>query len=63
MYTKVNQHALNHFNSILTKEQVLVAEEDKLDYSHDETEDYIFIPDLVLIPNNTAEVSTILKYY
>jgi glycolate oxidase len=62
MFTKINQHHLNHFNSILTKEQVLVAEEDKLDYSHDETEDYIFIPDLVLIPNDVQEVSAILKY-
>jgi glycolate oxidase len=62
MFTKINQHHLNHFNSILTKEQVLVAEEDKLDYSHDETEDYIFIPDVVLIPNNTEEVSSILTY-
>ncbi len=55
------QH-LNHFTSILTKEQILFAEEDKLDYSHDETEDYIFIPDVVLIPNNTEEVSSILTY-
>jgi glycolate oxidase len=62
MFTKINQHHLNHFNSILTKEQVLVAEEDKLEYSHDETEDYIFIPDVVLIPNNTEEVSSILTY-
>lgn len=62
MFIKINQHHLSHFNSILTKEQVLFAEEDKLDYSHDETEDYIFIPEVVLIPNNTAEVSSILKY-
>lgn len=55
------QH-LNFFNTILTKEQILFAEEDKLDYSHDETEDYIFIPDVVLIPNNTEEVSSILTY-
>ncbi len=53
---------LQFFKSILTPEQVLFAEEDKLDYSHDETEDYIFIPDVVLIPNNTEEVSSILTY-
>jgi glycolate oxidase len=62
MYRKVNQEHINYFNSILTKQQVLVAEEDKLDYSHDETEDYIFIPDVVLIPNDVQEVAAIMKY-
>lgn len=62
MFNKVSQEDIQYFNSILTKPQVLFAEEDKLDFSHDETEDYIFIPELVLVPYNTNEVSLILKY-
>jgi len=61
-FQKVNNTHLSFFQSIFNKEQVLFAEEDMLEYSHDETEDYIFIPELVLIPANTNEVSTILKY-
>lgn len=61
-FTKVTQQHLNYFKSLLTKEQVLFAEEDMLDYSHDETEDFIFIPELVLIPSTTKEVSMIMKY-
>ena len=61
-YQKITQSDLTHFQSILSKSQVLFAEEDMLDYSHDETEDYIFIPEVVLIPANSAEVSEIMKY-
>lgn len=62
MFAKITPPHIVHFQSILKKEQILIAEEDKLDYAHDETEDYIFIPELVLIPENTIDVSNILKY-
>lgn len=62
MYTKINQQHIDYFNSILNKEQLILSEEDKLNYAHDETEDYVFIPELVLIPYNTVEVSKILTY-
>lgn len=61
-FQKITQTHLSYFKSILSKNQVLFAEEDMLDYSHDETEDYIFIPEVVLIPANTNEVSLIMKY-
>ena len=31
-------------------------------YGHDETEDFVFPPELVLIPETTAQVSTIMRY-
>lgn len=61
-FQKITQTHLSYFKSILLPGQVLFAEEDMLDYSHDETEDYIFIPEVVLIPANTNEVSLIMKY-
>ena len=31
-------------------------------YSHDETEDLVYMPSIVLIPENTGEISKILKW-
>lgn len=32
------------------------------EYGHDETEDYVFPPELVLLPTTVEEVSAIVKY-
>ncbi len=36
--------------------------ENKRKYGHDETEDLVFEPNIVLIPENTAQVSAIMQY-
>lgn len=37
-------------------------QEQLLDYGHDETEDFVFPPEIVLIPGSTDEISQILRY-
>ena len=39
-----------------------VDHDNRLKYSHDETEDISILPSIVLKPNNTIQVSSILKY-
>jgi glycolate oxidase len=49
------------FEKIVGSENILLAEEKRHDYSHDETEDYSFLPDVVLKPRSPEEISAILK--
>ncbi len=51
------------FVQMLGEEQVLMSGQEKFEqYTHDETEDLHFIPDVVLIPENNKQISQILKY-
>ncbi|MCC5919793.1 MAG: FAD-binding protein [Cyclobacteriaceae bacterium] len=53
---------IEQFESIVGAEYMLTHDEEaKHKYAHDETEDYVFMPDVVLKPANTEEVSQILK--
>src|SRR5438309_1626865 len=52
---------LETFHKIVGSEFVLVDEEDRSDYAHDETEDLHFLPDLVIRPGSAEEISAILK--
>ena len=50
------------FKSIVGVEYVITAEDSRIhNYSHDQTEDLIFIPDVVLKPKTADEISSILK--
>jgi glycolate oxidase len=61
-YTKINQHDLDLFIQILGADSVLVDSESLLKYASDETEDFVFSPDVVLKPSTTDQVSRILQY-
>jgi glycolate oxidase len=52
---------VDEFRKILGKEYVLVDEESLDHYSHDETEDLHYLPDVVLKPRTAEEISAILK--
>ena len=52
---------LDTFRSISGEKNVLVDEETLHNYSHDETEDLHFLPDVVIKPGTAEEVSAILK--
>lgn len=60
-FAEVTPSILSEFEAIVGKENVLVDPEKRLAYSHDETEDYSFLPDVVLKPGTAEEISSILK--
>ena len=61
-YKKIDIDDLEVFKKIVD-EKFVFTDEDKLqEYSHDETEDLSYSPEVVITPNTTAEVSKILNY-
>ena len=61
-YKKINFDDISFFNNLLGNEFVYSDDSSRAKYSHDETEDLKYFPELVLTPNNTNEVSKILDY-
>ncbi|MES2728264.1 MAG: FAD-linked oxidase C-terminal domain-containing protein [Bacteroidota bacterium] len=61
-YKKINSDDIAFFESIVGAQYVLVQIADKENYTHDYTEDLVFIPDAVVKPANENEVAAILKY-
>ncbi len=57
----VTEELLVSFQKIVGKENVIVDEENRTEYGHDKTEDYQFMPDVVVKPGSTQEVSELLK--
>ena len=54
---------IHYFISLLGAANVLVADQDGIEnYASDQTEDLSYPPAMVLIPESTAEVSSILRY-
>lgn len=56
-----NQH-IEFFETILSKDRILIDEENLIRCASDHTEDFVFKPQLVLQPFSTEEVSNILRY-
>lgn len=61
-YHKISTDDLQIFANIVGKENVLIDKESLENYSHDETEDLSFLPEVVLKPASANEISSILKY-
>ena len=61
-YKKINFDDISFFNNLHGNEFVYSDDASRAKYSHDETEDLKYFPELVLTPNNTNEVSKILDY-
>ena len=55
------QRHLEYFQNILGNEYVITDIESLHNYAHDETLDLHFLPDMVLRPSTTEEVSLIMK--
>jgi glycolate oxidase len=58
---QLNPEILNKLTSIVGVSYIFTDIETRNHYGHDETEDYVFPPNVVLKPANTKEISEILK--
>ncbi len=56
----VNHRVIEQLRSIVGPERLLLPTDDIEPYTHDETEDYVFTPDVVVKPLSVGEVSRIL---
>ncbi|MDF2448741.1 MAG: FAD/FMN-dependent dehydrogenase [Bacteroidota bacterium] len=61
MYSKINQDHLNELRAFMDAEDILMDTDNLEKYGQDETEDFIFKPEVVLKPKNTLQISRILK--
>lgn len=62
MYQQINVSDISAFRAMLDDTRVFVDEETRRSYGHDETEDLVHPPEVVLKPQNTAEVSAIMRH-
>lgn len=61
-FSKITENDLKFFIEILGDNAVFADHDSLVKYSSDETEDFVFSPEVVLKPSITKEVSQILKY-
>jgi len=61
-YKQLNIDDISFFKEIIGAEYVFTDNLSILNYSHDETEDLSYLPELVLKPENNVEIAKILKY-
>ena len=61
-YKKINNEDRSYFQSVVGDSNIFYSEEVLKEYSHDETEDLSFLPEVVLKPQNTPQISKIMKY-
>src|SRR5687767_7843045 len=60
-FAEVSTDIISQFNTIVGDEHVIIDAEMRFAYSHDETEDYSFLPDVVLKPGTPEEISAIMR--
>lgn len=61
-YKRIDSKDQAIFIDILGEANVLIQEELRLNYAKDHTEDLFFLPEIVLKPSSTQEVSSIMTY-
>ena len=57
----MSEEIIKRFSAIVGEENLFMDEDRLAEYGHDKTEDLVFLPDIVLRPGTTSEVSDILK--
>jgi glycolate oxidase len=60
-FTEVTADMIDRFSSIIGEENVVIDAEKRYVYSHDETEDFSFLPDVVLRPGSPEDISQIMR--
>lgn len=61
-FKKITSEDISHFQAICGEGFVITDPESLTHYSHDETEDLKFIPEVVVKPESALEISAILSY-
>jgi glycolate oxidase len=61
-FTPITHKIIDQLTLIAGSDNVFTDQENVFKYSKDETEDLSYIPDIVIKPRNTAQISEILKY-
>jgi len=61
MFERVTPKILQELEKIVGEENVIPPGGDLSAYSHDETEDFVFSPEVVVKPQNAEEISAILR--
>jgi glycolate oxidase len=61
-YSDINNEDILYFKKILGEDFVFLDQQSISDYSHDETEDLKFPPNIVIKPSDVDQVSSILDY-
>lgn len=61
-FQRIESADLRAFEAMVGTEQVLIAAEAVEPYTHDYTEDLRYVPEVVLRPGKTAEVSAIMRH-
>ncbi len=61
-YTKITQQLIEDLTILLPNTFISKDQEVLINYSKDETENLQYLPELVIKPKTTAEISTILKF-
>ncbi len=61
-YNQVQAHDLNLFREYLGEGGIRVNHEEKLAYASDATEDFVFVPEVVLIPADESQIAVVLKH-
>ncbi len=60
-FTILTAQDIEYFIAVIGESGVIVDERKK-NFAHDETEDLVFIPEVVVVPENVKQISAILKY-
>lgn len=59
--TTISEALIAGLESAVGKANLLIADEEKTDYGSDETEDYHFMPGLVVKPGSASEISAVMQ--
>lgn len=62
MYKRLTSDLIQQLRSIVGEDGILLDHSDLEKYSHDETEDLSYMPEVVVRPANTEQVSQILRF-
>ncbi|MBX2962151.1 MAG: FAD-binding protein [Cyclobacteriaceae bacterium] len=60
-FPEVSIDIISEFEAIIGKENIILDEDLRSEYAHDKTEDYHFMPSVVLKPGTTDDISRIMK--